>query len=77
MKIDYSIRECSENWLGIPKKKKKTVFFVFPYFLGQKNSKWMKYLNINMKPIGMLRGIMGKCISKLRVGNVFQNLSKI
>ena len=34
----------------------------------------MKYLNINMKPIGMLRGDMGKCISKLRVGNVYLNL---
>ena len=28
MKIDYSIRECSENWLGIPKKKKKQKSFL-------------------------------------------------
>ena len=29
-----------------------------------------------MKPIGMLRGDMGKCISRLKVGNVFQNKAK-
>ena len=36
----------------------------------------MKDLNINMKPIDMLRGDTGKCISRLKVGNVFQNKAK-
>lgn len=36
----------------------------------------MKDLNINMKPIGMLRGDRGKRISRLKVGNVFQNKAK-
>lgn len=59
------------------KKKKKlfSLYFLTPYI--KKEFQVDETFTYKYENIDMLRGDMGKCIYKLRVGNVFLNISKI